>query len=106
MSAEDKAWRRFFETRPDTADVMAKARKDGVAKLFEVADADENGPDEIAILCGSSAKPGVGAKRARCECGTWVWLSPATQELMAQHKDHIIHLLCSRCVERKRAGVA
>ena len=95
MTTERESIRKLLESHSPVADWL----RDGVTS-GRIRSSDEVDPSEEIVVVASSTHENVdGAKQAKCgACGSVVWLSPSTQEMMAKRPQASITISCVRCL--------
>lgn len=94
MSTEREAIRELFRKRPDLANYFRQKIENGTLGSTDDIPDDE----EIIIVAGDAPGGVTGSKQTKCVCGAVVWLSPSTQEMMAQRKQQTMTIKCLPCI--------
>ena len=75
---------------------MARWLKRGVAEgRIKALDFDMD--DVVTVLAGPNHGGVTGSVQSKCGCGSMVWLSPSTQEMMQQRGDKPTIIMCRQC---------
>lgn len=95
MTTERESIRKLLDSHSPVADWL----RDGVAS-GRIRSSEDIDLDEEIIVVGGDFHEGVdGSKQATCgSCGSVVWLSPSTQEMMAKRSPASVTISCVRCL--------
>lgn len=92
---ERKAIRKMLNENPDTAATLLKLIQDG--KITSMDNPALN-PDELMTVVCSADDAGIdGCVQEQCACGTKVWVSPSTQEMIVARSHAPLRIICPLC---------
>jgi hypothetical protein len=89
MASEREELDKLIQERPELA-AMLRHRQ----KVLENAATD---PEPMFVAASEDHGNIEGSKQVQCACGTRVWISPSTQEMMTKRGAYPTSVLCPSC---------
>jgi len=92
MPTERETIRKFLDEDSEMARWLKRSVANGRIKSVDVS------MDEVVTIMAGPNHGGVtGSIQTKCGCGSLVWLSPSTQEMMQQRGDKPTVIMCIEC---------
>jgi hypothetical protein len=99
VPTEREAIRNFVRGGGPLVERLSRAVDEGQLRIAGDAVAET---DEELVVVASNNCGIIGAKPANCGCGTEVWLSPSTLEMMAKRGNRPTKIMCLPCVLKEK----
>lgn len=96
-------WEQLMKGRPDLAGILEEwmvNNKAIINRNSNLTIEDLKSDEELCVVASPDYCAIKGSKQAVCGCGTRVWLSPSTQEVMTQRGAAPTRIICSACWRR------
>jgi hypothetical protein len=98
---EREAVRKFLESDSPNARMLKEAVRKGLVQTAAEMPDPEPG-EKAAIIIGPTTDI-IGSKQVTCTCGKKGWISPSTQELMAERGPDNFEFMCAACLPTRMA---
>lgn len=94
MPTERQAIRKWMQENPERAATLKDLFDKGLLHGMEEAIAVD---EPLTMICGPESGGILGSRRAKCECGATIWLSPSSRKVLRARGAAPTRLMCMRC---------